>query len=85
MSQENLTVTVDKFTFQIPNDLLYSDAGVWVKPEGDRARLGLSDFTQTGRQMFADGPVQFIPSSRESLCRSCRFSWLQSPFRIPAI
>ena len=46
MSEEVLKVTVDKFTFLVPIDRLYSDAGVWVKLEGGRARLGLSDYLQ---------------------------------------
>jgi glycine cleavage system H protein len=46
MSEETLKVTVDKFTFLVPTDRLYSDAGVWVKLEGSRARLGLSDCLQ---------------------------------------
>ncbi len=41
-----LQVTVDKFTFRVPETLLFSDAGVWVAAEGSRARLGLSDFSQ---------------------------------------
>lgn len=41
-----LEVTVDKFTFRIPETLLFNDAGVWVAVEGSRARLGLSDFAQ---------------------------------------
>ena len=41
-----LEVTVDKFTFRIPETLLFSDAGIWVSVEGSRARLGLSDFAQ---------------------------------------
>jgi glycine cleavage system H protein len=41
-----LEITVDKFTFRIPETLLYSDAGIWVAVEGSRARLGLSDFAQ---------------------------------------
>ncbi len=41
-----LEVTVDKFTFQIPENLLFSEEGVWVGVDGKRARLGLSDFTQ---------------------------------------
>ena len=41
-----LEVTVDKFTFRIPEDLRYSDAGVWIRAEGSRARLGLTDFGQ---------------------------------------
>ncbi len=46
MSQEMLKVTIDKFTFLVPAGLVYSDAGVWVKREGARARLGVSDFVQ---------------------------------------
>jgi glycine cleavage system H protein len=41
-----LQLTVDKFTFTIPADRLYSHAGVWVQGEGGRVRLGLSDFLQ---------------------------------------
>ncbi len=46
MAEEMLKVTVDKFTFLVPTDRLYSEAGVWVKLEGDRVRLGLSDYLQ---------------------------------------
>jgi glycine cleavage system H protein len=55
MPEENLKVTVDKFTFQIPEGLSYSDAGLWVKLEGDRARVGLSDFAQQ-----SNGDVAFV-------------------------
>ncbi len=41
-----LEVTVDKFIFRVPENLLFSDAGVWLAMEGKRARLGLSDFAQ---------------------------------------
>jgi len=46
MPEEMFKVTVDKFTFLIPKALSYSEAGIWVKLEGDRARLGLSDSAQ---------------------------------------
>ena len=46
MSEQILKVTIDKFTFVIPRALAYSETGVWVKREGSRARLGLSDFAQ---------------------------------------
>ena len=46
MSEQILKVTIDKFTFVIPKALSYSEAGVWVKLEGNRARLGLADFAQ---------------------------------------
>jgi glycine cleavage system H lipoate-binding protein len=46
---------VDKFTFRVPKGLYYSDTGVWVKPEGSVARLGLSDLAQqrSGDMAFA--------------------------------
>jgi glycine cleavage system H protein len=46
MSQETLRLTIDKFTFLVPTGVVYSDAGVWVKLEAARARLGVSDFVQ---------------------------------------
>jgi glycine cleavage system H protein len=56
MPKEILELTVDKFIFRIPKGLYYSDAGVWVKLEGEVARLGLSDFTQqrSGDMAFAE-------------------------------
>lgn len=41
-----LEANVDKFKFRIPEDLWYSDAGVWIRAEESRARLGLTDFGQ---------------------------------------
>jgi glycine cleavage system H protein len=41
-----LEVTVDKFKFRVPEDLLYSDAGIWITVQGSGARLGLTDFAQ---------------------------------------
>jgi glycine cleavage system H protein len=55
MSEEMLTVSVDKFIFLVPTGRFYSDAGVWVKPEGHRARLGLSDFAQQ-----SNGDLAFV-------------------------
>jgi len=52
-----LTVTVDKFTFRVATDRLYSPEGVWAKSEDDRrVRLGLSDFVQqlNGDVAFAE-------------------------------
>ena len=59
MPEETLKITADKFTFQIPKDLSYSDAGVWVKLEGARARVGLSDFAQQ-----SSGDVAFVKIQR---------------------
>ncbi|HOW85743.1 MAG TPA: glycine cleavage system protein H [Candidatus Aminicenantes bacterium] len=54
--KKTMELTVDKFTFRFPIDLFYSDAGVWVRFEGSRARIGLSDFTQqrNGDVAFAE-------------------------------
>jgi glycine cleavage system H protein len=56
MAEEILELTVDKFTFRVPKGLYYSEAGVWVKLEGEVARLGLSDFAQqrSGDVAFAE-------------------------------
>lgn len=60
MSKEMLKLTIDKFIFRIPQDRYYSESGVWVKLEGDKARLGLSDFAQqrSGDIAFADIPPE---------------------------
>ena len=46
MENKRLELTVDKFIFRFPAGLLYSEDGLWVEFEGQRARIGLSDFTQ---------------------------------------
>jgi glycine cleavage system H protein len=43
---DSLELTVDKFIFRFPKGLLYSEAGLWMRQEGNRVRLGLSDFAQ---------------------------------------
>ena len=56
MSGATLELAVDKFRFRFPSDLYYSEAGIWVKFEGRRARIGLSDFIQqrNGDVAFAE-------------------------------
>lgn len=53
---EFLEIRVDKFNFKVATDRLYSREGVWAKPEGQRIRLGLSDFLQqrSGDVAFAE-------------------------------
>lgn len=42
---EYLETTVDKFTFRVATDRLYSEDGFWVRPEeNNRVRLGITDF-----------------------------------------
>jgi glycine cleavage system H protein len=56
MNGKYLELRVDKFIFRFPEDRYYSDAGIWLKLEGRRARVGLSDFTQqrSGDVAFAE-------------------------------
>ena len=51
-----LELTVDKFTFQVATDRHYNAEGVWAKAEGNRVRIGLSDFLQqrSGDVAFAE-------------------------------
>ena len=53
---EFLETSVDKFTFRIASDRLYSEEGVWAKEEGNLMLIGLSDFVQqrSGDVAFAE-------------------------------
>ncbi len=45
-ADDDLELTVDKFTFRFPKQLQYTEAGLWIRREGIRLRIGLSDFAQ---------------------------------------
>lgn len=51
-----LETTVDKFTFKVATDRLYTDDHLWVKWEDGLARIGLSDYIQqsSGDVAFAE-------------------------------
>ncbi len=53
---EYLETTVDKFIFKVATDRLYSADGVWALAEGDRIRVGVTDFLQqrSGDVAFAE-------------------------------
>jgi glycine cleavage system H protein len=53
---EYMELTVDKFTFKIATDRLYSPEGMWIKEEEGKVRIGLSDFFQqrNGDVAFAE-------------------------------
>jgi len=53
---EYLETMVDKFTFKVATDRLYSQEGIWAKTEGKLVRVGLSDFVQqrSGDVAFAE-------------------------------
>jgi glycine cleavage system H protein len=56
VSGRSLELKVDKFIFRFPEDLYYSEAGIWARFEGRRVRIGLSDVTQqrNGDVTFAE-------------------------------
>jgi glycine cleavage system H protein len=54
-SGSSVRLTVDKFMFEFPTDLRYSEAGLWVRQEDDLVRLGLSDFSQQ-----RNGDIAFV-------------------------
>jgi glycine cleavage system H protein len=43
---EYLETTVDKFVFRVATDRMYSSDGVWAQPEGNRVRIGVTDYLQ---------------------------------------
>jgi glycine cleavage system H protein len=43
---EFLEFTVDKFIFKVATDRYYHSEGVWALVEGNRVRIGLSDYLQ---------------------------------------
>ncbi len=85
MPSEILELAVDKFLFRFPDDLLYSDAGLWVRLEGTRARIGLTDFTQqrNGDVAFAEPKEPGTQVKRETRWPSSRRSKSTSASRRP--
>ena len=53
---EFLETTVDKFIFKVATDRYYSREGLWALADGNRIRIGLSDFLQqrSGDVAFAE-------------------------------
>lgn len=51
-----LETTVDKFIFKVATDRHYSAEGLWALAEGDRVRVGMTDFLQqrSGDIAFAE-------------------------------
>lgn len=50
-----LETIVDKFIFKVATDRLYSAEGLWLKSEGNRVRIGVSDYFQQH-----NGDVAFV-------------------------
>jgi glycine cleavage system H protein len=51
-----LETTVDKFIFRVATDRLYTPEGAWALADGDRVRIGMTDFLQqrSGDVAFAE-------------------------------
>ena len=56
---EYLQTTVDKFTFRVDTTCSYTPEGLWVRVEGSRVKLGLSDYLQqrSGDMAFVEVPA----------------------------
>lgn len=50
-----LQVNVDKFVFRVARDYRYNDTDVWAMREGNRVRVGLTDYLQQ-----KSGDVAFV-------------------------
>ena len=67
---EFLETTVDKFIFKVATDRTYSSEGLWAQVDGNRVRIGLSDFLQqrSGDVAFADvKPVDTVLTAGEEV------------------
>ncbi len=55
-NSEYLQVVVDKFVFRVPRDCRYSNGDVWARREGNRVRVGLTDYLsqKSGDIAFVD-------------------------------
>ncbi len=75
-----LETTVDKFIFRVATDRLYSAEGIWALADGERIRIGLTDFLQqlngdvafaevrpAGTVLAADGDVATIETIKVNL------------------
>jgi glycine cleavage system H protein len=73
--QEYIETTVDKFVFKVAKDRLYSPEGVWARREGDKVRLGLTDYLQ---QRSGDATFVHIKPVRTKLAGGEEFAELET-------
>jgi glycine cleavage system H protein len=62
-------------SFEIPDDLYYLESHEWVRPDGDTARVGISDFAQDelGDVVFVE-----LPDEGESVEAEGQFGVVES-------
>jgi len=46
MVEAPFEIKVDKWTFRVPKDLLFNENDCWARIEGDKAKVGITDFLQ---------------------------------------
>ena len=73
---EWLQTTVDKFTFRVPSDRMFTPDGIWLQAEdGSRLRLGVTDYLQQH-----SGDIAFVSTRppRTLLAREEEFAALET-------
>jgi glycine cleavage system H protein len=58
-----LELTVDKFTFRVATDRCYTREGVWALADGNRVRIGLSDYLQQRSGDIAFAEIKAVGTS----------------------
>jgi glycine cleavage system H protein len=73
--QEYLETTIDKFIFRVATDRLYSSEGIWARCEGNRVRVGLTDYLQ---QRGGDATFVHVKSLGTKLAGGDEFAELET-------
>jgi glycine cleavage system H protein len=47
MVEDAYQIKVDKWTFRVPKGLFFNENDCWTKIEGDKAKVGITDFLQS--------------------------------------
>lgn len=72
---EYLEKAVDKFIFRVAADRLYSADGVWALAEGNRVRVGITDYAQ---QLNGDATFVHLRTAGASLAIGDEFAELET-------
>ncbi len=85
---EYLETTVDKFTFRVPKDRLYTSPGAWVfwmQPEApNRVRIGLTDYLQQRSGDVAFASVQPVGTRITAGERLAEIETIKTMVELPA-
>jgi glycine cleavage system H protein len=73
--QEYLETIIDKFVFRVATDRLYSSEGVWVQCEGNRVRVGVTDYLQ---QRGGDATFVHVKSVGTKLAEGDEYAELET-------